>query len=675
LDPFDVLNDSVVRIAGDGTIAGFNTESELLYGCDRSDAIGRDFAELFGEEAAADWPSRLRTQDRWRGEVVRQARAGPMLVSLHWVARRDDAGALIEILETGRCIEDVRKLRLSADESSFRYQNLFQSLAVAFFETDFRGVGSELKRLHDAGVTDLRAYLTANPEHVRRLMSLENVVTVNDAAVKLFGASCAEDLTGMRSERLWPDESLPDYIGALMAVIERQSHFVCETRLNALDERKIDAFFTVAWSPESAKRGVMIVGIVDLGGRNRAYAELARSEANYRHLFDAMSVGLVEHDFTDVDVQLSEYRAAGISDLEAHMLGDPQRIIRMLEAMHVTAVNDQALRIFGVDRPDELPSGMRWLWPEDNYEMVARAIGGRYRRELMPPTDTRIRQRDGSTVDVTVAIWAEPERRTGQPVLAAFMDISDRVAAQQRLERVRAEFAHASRISTLGELAASIAHEVSQPLSAIVSNAVIAGRMLERSGTAGHEPLLALIQHTIDAAKRAANIVSRIRLAAAPIAAQWEPLSLNDIVDEAMQFVAQEMSQSGVSCARNLDADLPLVTGDRVQLQQVVVNLLLNATQAMQDVATGERGIIVSTWRHGARANVRIDDTGHGLPPENLETVFDSFYTTKEGGMGIGLAVCRSIVEQHGGVIAAIALPLGARFEFSLLTMDPGGGR
>jgi signal transduction histidine kinase len=112
-----------------------------------------------------------------------------------------------------------------------------------------------------------------------------------------------------------------------------------------------------------------------------------------------------------------------------------------------------------------------------------------------------------------------------------------------------------------------------------------------------------------------------------------------------------------------------------VQLQQVVVNLVLNATQAMQDVAAGDRAITVSTWGRGDRANVRIDDTGHGLPPEKLETVFDSFYTTKEGGMGIGLAVCRSIVEQHGGAIAAIALPLGARFEFSLPTLDPGDGR
>ena len=665
MDPFELLNESVVRIGADGAILAFNRESESLYGWDRRDVIGQPFLVALGEEAE-DWRQRLAESDRWHGDVLRHSRDGPIQISVRWAARRNDEGSLVEIFETGRSIEDVRQLRESTKESAFRYENLFHALAVAFFEIDFRGVGTELKRLRDRGVTDIRAYLDAHPSFVRRLRDFEDIVNVNDAAVQLFGAKSSDDLTGFRSGRLWPDESLPDYVNALMAVLDRQSHFVCETRLNALDGRQIDALFTVAWSPESVKRGVMVVGVMDLGDRNRAHAELARSEANYRNLLDAMSVGLIEHDFTAVDVQLAEYRAEGVTDLESHLLADPARIMRMLDAMHIKAVNDQALRIFGVDRRDHVPGGLRWLWPQDSYNIVARAIDGRYRKDLMPPTETRIRRRDGSVIDVALAIWAEPERLPGQPVMSALIDITDRVAAQQRLERVRAEFAHASRISTLGELAASIAHEVSQPLSAIVSNTVIAERLLARHGASSHEQVLPMIRHTIDAAKRAADIISRVRSVAAPLTAHAEPLSLNDVIVEALQFVRQELVQSGVSCTPSLGSGLPAVSGDRIQLQQVIVNLILNAVQAMRDGPDRTGAITISTWAEGGWVKIRVDDVGPGIRADQLEQIFDSFYTTKPGGMGIGLAVCRSIVEQHEGTIVADALPGGARFEVSL---------
>ncbi|WP_043976574.1 ATP-binding protein [Novosphingobium sp. P6W] len=665
MDPFDLLNESVVRFGRDGLILGFNRESETLYGWDRTTVIGKPFPQVFGEEAEG-WAERLAESDKWQGDVLRQTSKGPIQISLRWSARRDTDGSLIEIFETGRNIEDVRQLRRSAEENAFRYDNLFHAIAVAFFEIDFSGVGAELKRLRESGVTDIRAYLDAHPTFVRHLRDFEDILSVNDAAVRLFGAENAEDLTGFRSGRLWPDESLPDYVNALMAVLDEQTHFVCETRLNALDGRQIDGLFTVAWSPETRKRGIMVIGVMDLGDRNRAHAELARSESNYRNLLDVMSVGLIEHDFTDVDIQLEEYRAEGVTDLETHLLADPARTMRMLDAMHIRTVNDQALRIFGVDRHDQVPGGLRWLWPQDSYGIVARAIDGRYRRVLMPPTETRIRRRDGSVIDVALAIWAAPERLPGQPVMTALIDISDRVAAQQRLEHVRAEFAHASRIATLGELAASIAHEVSQPLSAIVSNTIIAERLLERRKASIDHQVLPMIRHTISAAKRAADIISRVRSVAAPQSGQAEPLSINDVIIEALQFVRQELVQSCVSCTPVLGAELPTVCGDRIQLQQVVVNLVLNAVQAMRDSLSQAGSITISTWAEGAWLKVRVDDVGHGISTDQLERVFDSFYTTKTGGMGIGLAVCRSIVEQHEGAIIATSLPVGARFEVSL---------
>lgn len=665
MDSFDLLNESVVRISPEGLVLSFNRESERLYGLERATVIGQHFLAVFGE-AAVDWDLRLGTSDTWQGEVLRQQAGGLALIALRWAAHRSADGSLIEILETGRSAEDLRELRQAEQDSAFRYDNLFQALAVAFFEIDFRGVGAELRRLCESGVSDLRAYLDAHPEYVRHLRDLEDILNVNEAAVRLFGAGSAQEMTGFRSGRLWPDDSLGDWVDALMAVLDKQSQFVCETRLIALDGRQIDALFTVAWSPESAKRGVMVVGVMDLGDRNRAHAELSRSEANYRNLLGVMSVGLIEHDFTQVDVQLAEYRAEGVTDLATHLMSDPARIMRMLDAMHVTAVNDQALRIFGVDRAEQVPGGLRWLWPEGSYDVVARAIDGRYRKDLMPPTETKIRRRDGSVIDVALAIWAEPERLPGQPVMSAIIDISDRVAAQERLERMRADFAHASRISTLGELAASIAHEVSQPLSAIVSNSVIAERLLDRDRSATRQQVAPLIQHTIVAARRAADIIARVRSVAAPLTPSAQLLSLNSVIVEALDFVRQELVQSGVVCDLVSGPELPTVSGDRVQLQQVIVNLVLNAVQAMRNTPDHMRRVAVSTRAEGDRVVVRVDDSGQGIPLDQLEQVFDTFYTTKPGGLGIGLAVCRSIVEQHQGTIIAAPLAKGVRFEVSL---------
>lgn len=670
-DRYDLLNESVVRIDADGRIRGWNPASEELYAIARSSALGNDLAVLL-QESPGDWQGRLGDGNRWEGEVTRMTAAGPALLQLRWAARRDDQGRLVEIVESGRPATELATLRRQARIATHRFENLFQALAVSFFETDFRKVGSELKRIRDAGEDDLRRYLLADPARVRALMDMEDVIDVNAASVKLFAANRIGDLLGANSSRLWPDESIPDYVGALVAVMEKQPHFVCETRLRALDGSIIDALFTVAWSPESAKRGVMIVGVIDLREQKRAYADLQRSEDKFRKLFDAMSIGLLEYDFAEADRLLANYRMEGVTDLEQHLMTDPARMQALIDAMRVGAINHRALEIFGLGESDVQPTGIGWLWPQENWGIVARAVNGRFHKRLVAPTDSRVRRRDGTEVDVNITLWAEPERRSDQPVLCGVVDITDRLAAQQRLEVVRAEFAHASRIATLGELAASVAHEISQPLSAIITNSDTAIRTLDRE-----PPRIALLRtlsrHTLGAANRAAEIVARIRSLGTPVTPAREPLALDEMVREALPFLRHEIKQSHVQYALRFAPDLPPVDGDRIQLQQVVVNLVLNAVQAMQDVAVEDRYIEIRTARDGDRASLVVDDRGSGFPESDRDRLFESFYTTKPQGMGIGLAVCRSIAESHGGTIHAERLARGARFVLSLPVFDPDG--
>jgi len=667
-DPYDLLSESVVRIDGDGAIVGWNQASEELYGHERAAALGRDARELLGDPGS-DWRTRLNGGNRWSGEVVRTTAAGPMLLQVRWRALRDVQGRLCEIIETTRTAPELEQLRRQMASATHRFENLFQALAVSFFETDFRMVGAELKKIRDSGVSDLKAHLLADHRRVRALMDLEEVVDVNAASVRLFGAAEATELCGRRSSRLWPDESIPDYVGALFAVMDKQPHFVCETRLRALDGSLIDVLFTVAWSPESAKRGVMVVGVVDLRAQKRAFAELRRSEEKFRKLFDAMSIGLLEYDFQDADLLIERYRAEGIYELGPHLMEDVGRMQEMIDAMRVGAINDRALQIFGLSREDVRTNGVGWIWPLESWSIVARAVNGRYQKRLIPPEDNRLRRPDGSEVDVNITLWAEPERRPDQPVLCGVVDISERIEAQQRLELVRAEFAHASRIATLGELAASVAHEISQPLSAIITNSGTALRVLDREPP---KPALlrSLAEHTLGAANRATEIVTRIRSVVAPIAPERQALSLETMVSEALPFVRHELKQGQVQLILRFGQHLPSTCGDRVQLQQVVVNLVLNAVQAMQDVAEDERRIEIATARDGEMVTLTVDDTGMGIAPGAEERLFESFYTTKPRGMGIGLAVCRSIAESHGGSIFAFPCPRGARFVLKLPHLD-----
>jgi C4-dicarboxylate-specific signal transduction histidine kinase len=230
---------------------------------------------------------------------------------------------------------------------------------------------------------------------------------------------------------------------------------------------------------------------------------------------------------------------------------------------------------------------------------------------------------------------------------------------------VQAEFAHAARVSTLGELTASIAHEVNQPLGAILTNGEAALLWLNRPEPNLGE-LRALAARTIADARRAADIIRRIRDMATRAETKRSRVALNAVIQEVLLFLSSELRRQGVETTLELAAALPDVVGDRVQLQQVFVNLAVNAIHAMagQEI----RQLVIRTMRLGEAAiGVEVEDTGHGIPPDSLNQLFQSFFTTKRDGMGIGLAVCRSIIEAHGGTIEATNRPGGgARFRFTL---------
>lgn len=237
--------------------------------------------------------------------------------------------------------------------------------------------------------------------------------------------------------------------------------------------------------------------------------------------------------------------------------------------------------------------------------------------------------------------------------VGALMDITERVVAQDALERSMAELAHATRVTMLGELAASIAHEVTQPLAAIVTAGDAALRWLDRPQPDVAEARQSIEQMIRDA-KRSTDVIRRIRGMARKRAPDEAVLDLNMVVRESLDLVRRELESQKIDVETDYSGSPQRVRGDRVQLQQVVVNLMLNAVQAMSGVKPGARRLLIRTRAFDHRhAQVVVEDTGTGIREADFDRLFSAFFTTKEDGMGMGLSICRSIVEAHGGRIWA----------------------
>ncbi len=246
-------------------------------------------------------------------------------------------------------------------------------------------------------------------------------------------------------------------------------------------------------------------------------------------------------------------------------------------------------------------------------------------------------------------------------------DITERLRTEAQLRQHQADHAQAARISTLGELATSIAHEVKQPLSAIVTNAETSLRWLSREPV-NAEKLRQLTSRIISSARRASDIVQHVRSMAQSGERERTALDLREVVEEALLFVHHDIEARQIELTIAADPARPRILGSRIELQQVVVNLIVNGIQAIGHAHSPERRIRICIGvapDDGLRFS--IHDSGPGIAPDDLERVFESFFTTKAEGMGIGLAVCHSIIMAHGGSIEAANHPEGgACFRFWL---------
>src|SRR5882762_4066144 len=229
------------------------------------------------------------------------------------------------------------------------------------------------------------------------------------------------------------------------------------------------------------------------------------------------------------------------------------------------------------------------------------------------------------------------------------------------------ELARATRVTTLGELTASIAYEVNQPLAAVV-NAAAACRRWLAGGTPNLDEARSAVDWIVNEGNRASEVIRRVRALANKTDIEKVSLDVNDVVREVIALVQRELSSHRVSLRMELAPALPMILGDRVQLQQVMINLVMNGVEAMQSVTDRPRELLIrSRQDEPGQALISVADCGVGIAAENVDRLFNPFFTTKSGGMGMGLSICRSIMEAHGGRLWATAtVPHGSMFQFTL---------
>jgi PAS domain S-box-containing protein len=340
----------------------------------------------------------------------------------------------------------------------------------------------------------------------------------------------------------------------------------------------------------------------------RLYSDLQEREAKVRRLVDSNIIGIL------------------IFDLDG----------RIIEA------NEAFLRMVGYSRDDVISGRLRWtdLTPPEWIGADERALAELAGSGTCKPFEKEYFRKDGSRVPVLLACATFGELR--HQGVAFIVDLTER-------KRVEAELAHANRVATMGQLAASIAHEVNQPIAALLTNAGTAVRWLARQPP-NLEKAKPLIDRVISDGKRTADIVSRIRDFSKKAPARKEDLEINETILDIVKLTRAAMSEHGVLVKIRVSEGLPHILGDRVQLQQVTLNLIMNAIEAMSEVSERSRELLITTSEvESGSVLVAVSDSGPGLPYDNPERIFEACYTTKSSGLGMGLSICRSIVEAHGG--------------------------
>jgi PAS domain S-box-containing protein len=328
--------------------------------------------------------------------------------------------------------------------------------------------------------------------------------------------------------------------------------------------------------------------------------------------------------------------------------------------------NEAFLRIVGYGREDLMAGRLNWmeLTPAEWRGATDQRVAELEATGTAKPYETEYLRRDGSRAPVLIG-RAMLEGSSDEGV-GFVLDLTEQKRAERAYTQVQMELAHANRVATMGQLTASIAHEINQPIGAAITYAKSALNWL-RPQPPNLEEARRSLGSIVEAGIRAGVVIDRIRALVKKAPPRKNRVDINDAVLEIVDLTRREMAKNSISVNLQLAERLPAIQGDRVQLQQVILNLVVNAIEAMSGMSEGPRELLISTRTESEGVLLAVRDSGPGLATESVDRLFESFYTTKPAGLGMGLSICRSIIEAHQGRLWATAnTPRGAIFQFTL---------
>jgi len=495
-----------------------------------------------------------------------------------------------------------------------------------------RGLEAKVRRLIDANVVGIVMW------------NLEGEITgANEAFLRMVQHD-REDLASGRVR--WTDLTPPEWRGhgeQAVADLKATGMFQpFEKEYFRKDGSRVPVLLGGALFEESGNEGVAFV--LDLSEKKRAESALRRSEAFLAEGQRLGQIGSFSWRVATDEITWSAelYR---IYELE---IGAPVTLEVIRSRVHPEDVSlIEKMKMVGQERE----GGRDFEW---QYRLLMPDHSIKYMHAVAHAT----RDQDGQL-----------------EYIASVQDVTARRLAEEARDKARSELAHVARVMTLGTLTASIAHELNQPLSGIITNASTCMRMLANDPP-DVDGARETARRTIRDGNRASEVITRLRALFCKKDATTESVNLNDAALEVIALSLADLQKNGVVLRPELADDLPLVTGDRVQLQQVILNLVLNASDAMSGVDDRPRQLVIRTEREDDRARLTVQDVGVGIEPSGVDKVFEPFYTTKSGGMGIGLSVSRSIIERHHGRLwATLNDGPGAAFSFSIPRTPEGLAR
>jgi two-component system sensor kinase FixL len=456
----------------------------------------------------------------------------------------------------------------------------------------------------------------------------------------------------------------PGIVAASLATLAINYFFLHQMqtlRISLTDIPKITVFFASAllvssWSAAKGRAETLL-----RRARDELEARVQERTAELRQSNEQLKTEIAERE-----------RVEEVLRKQAHLLDLTHDSVFVRDINDVIIYwNRGAVELYGWTREEAVGQVthelLQTIFPAQIGEITTELFrSGRWEGELVHT------KRDGTQITVA-SRWSLQRDEQGRPIatLETNNDITERRQAEEGLRKAQAELAHVTRVMTMGELASSIAHEVNQPLTAVVTNGNACLRWLA-SEPANLDEARECVRRIIRDGNRASEVIARIRALAKKSSPDKAPLNLNETIQEVLALTNNEARRNRVSLQTELAASLPSVLGDRVQLQQVILNLVINGIESMKGVANQPRELLIMSDRYESdKVFVAVQDTGVGLDQESLDRIFNAFYTTKPEGMGMGLSISRSIIEAHGGRLWARPNEgLGATFQFILPTDD-----